>query len=308
MAFVRRFAFTEEETRPLVERAQNPDYWRSLSPAMTIGSRATEIAREGSRYPDVDDALADYRSCGHCAVHGAFDAGSIDKLNSAVLAVHEAGWPMIFAFVYDQFWTIARTSKLDWFVSALLGPGYQTAISFWVNYVPTKRGGSGFTPHVDDVRPGHHSVTCWIPLTPATADNGCVYVIEKGTDNQALPETFVGVESFTAPQVASALAHVRALPVNPGSFLAWPNDTIHWGGMFLRGDQARMALSWHFTGADFENVDPDLSRALVPDQPLPEFEHRLRWLSQALLRFRGRDPALERFAPVARRLIHSSGA
>jgi hypothetical protein len=80
------------------------------------------------------------------------------------------------------------------------------------------------------------------------------------------------------------------------------------GGMFLRGDQARLALSFHFASADFENVDSSLCKALLVERPLPRFDDRLRWVCQSMLRFRGRDPLLERFAPVARHLIKESSA
>jgi hypothetical protein len=306
LTFVRQFALTDEEARPLIERAQQPDYWLSICPRMTIGSSRPVTAPRPQPCPELQAAVDDYGLYGHCVVNEAFSLSDIEALTTAIRAVHDAGWPMIFAFIYDQFWTITRTPKLDTFVRTLVGHDYQPTISFWVNHVPATRGGSGFTPHLDDVRPGHHSVTCWLPLTPATADNGCVYVVEKSPSSQA--EAFVGLASFTPAQVCNVLARVRALPVNPGSFLAWPNDTLHWGGMFLRGDQARLALSWHFAAADYENVDPVLRVASVPERALPSFESRLKWACLSMLRFRGRDPMLERFAPVARHLIKAARA
>jgi hypothetical protein len=299
--FVRQHtALTETETQSLREKAQRPEYWTSLCEEMTIGSTASVVG-EGSGVPaGIDDAISDYWEYGHCAVHDAFAVKDIERLRSAVSRVHQAGWPMIFAFVYDQFWTITRSPKMDAFVRGLLGPGYQPTISFWVNHVPAERGGSGFPPHRDDVRPGHHAATCWIPLTPATTENGCVYVVERDPAGQSAV-----AESSQKMQMGKTLLHVRALPANPGSFLAWPNDTLHWGGMFLRG-QARMALSYHLTSSDYENVDSGLRLALMPSRPLQPFEQRLSWVSQSMLRFRARDPLLERFAPVAQYFAKAS--
>ena len=70
---------------------------------------------------------------------------------------------------------------------------------------------------------------------------------------------------------------------------------------------ARTALSFHFAGGDFENVDSSLSESLLVDRPLPNFGIVCLWVSQSMLRFRGRDPLLERFTPVAHRLITESG-
>lgn len=307
IAFIRECAVSGAEAQSLVERAQDPDYWVSLCPAMTITTDQPETASLKESDSDLASVINEYRTYGHCVVHNAFAPGEIEALAKAVNSVGEAGWPLIFAFVYDMLWSVGRAAKLRAFVSALIGPGYQPAISFWINHVPAARGGSGFPPHMDDVWPGHHTVTCWVPLTPVTPDNGCVYVIERNSEKSGEPVDLSDA-NLTAAQVLSMLPRVRALPAGPGSFLAWPNDTIHWGGMFLRGHQARLALSFHFASADFENVDSSLSKALLVEQPLPSFGDRLRWVCQSMLRFTRRDPLLERFAPVAYRLIKESSA
>jgi ectoine hydroxylase-related dioxygenase (phytanoyl-CoA dioxygenase family) len=252
---------------------------------------------------DIQEALEEYREFGHCVVHDAFSNEEIAGLKQAVLSIRAAGWPLIFAFVYDAFWAMTRRPKFDSFVGALAGPGYQPAVSFWINHVPARRGGSGFPPHLDDVRPGHASVTCWVPLTAATPDNGCVYVIERGAGDGDVARPITDGRQVTTAQVTRALANVRALPAMPGSFLAWPQDTIHWGGRYHRGVDDRMAISWHLTAGDFENVDAGLRLALRPELPLPPLADRLRWIAHSLLRFRGREAILERFAPVAQLLI-----
>jgi hypothetical protein len=306
ITFIKKCSVTGGEAKSLVERAQNPDYWISLCPAMAITTDLPDTGPPGQADSDLASAFHDYQTYGHCAVHKAFNLTEVESLRMAVTSVADAGWPLIFAFVYDMFWKVGRAAKLRAFVSSLIGSEYQPTISFWVNHVPAVRGGSGFPPHMDDVRPGHHTVTCWVPLTPVTPDNGCVYVIERNAANSSGPVDLSG-DNLTAAQVLSALPRVRALPAGPGSFLAWPNDTIHWGGMFLRGQQARIALSFHFASEDFENIDLGLRESMLIERPLPRLEDRLRWVSQSMLRFRGRDPLLERFAPVAHRLIGESG-
>lgn len=307
IAFIRQCAVTRDEAQSLVKRAQNPDYWVSLCPAMTITTSEPETGPLGELDSDLASAIHEYKTYGHCAVHNAFPLGEIEALAKAVNSVGEAGWPLIFAFVYDMLWSVGRAPKLRAFASTLIGPGYQPTVSFWVNQVPATPGGSGFPPHMDDVRPGYHTVTCWVPLAPVTPDNGCIYVIEKNFENPDRPIDLSST-NLTAAQVLSALPYVRALPASPGSFLAWPNDTIHWGGRFLRGHQARLALSFHLASADFENVDSSLRNALLPEHPMPSFHDRLRWVCQSMLRFRAREPLLERFAPVACRLIDESSA
>lgn len=305
IAFIKECSVTGVQAKSLVQRARDPDYWISLCPPMTITRDQPETTSKTS-HTDLASAIDDYRTYGHTALHNVFAVGEIEALATAVNSVGAAGWPLIFAFVYDGLWSVGRAPKLRAFVSRLIGSEYQPTISFWVNHVPATRGGSGFPPHMDDVWPEHHTVTCWVPLTRVTPDNGCVYVIER---NSASSNRSIDLSdaNLTAAQMFSALPRVRALPASPGSFLAWPNDTIHWGGMYLRGQQARTALSFHFASGDFENVDSSLSESMLIDRPLPRFTDRLRWVSQSMLRFCGRDPLLGWFAPVAHRLIKESG-
>jgi hypothetical protein len=301
-AFVKEHALSGVETDRLSAQARSAEYWTTLCPDMTVGLDRIVPVGGSAEDAELAAALADYAQYGHCAVHGVFAIDRIERIRRAALAVQAAGWPLIFVFVYDELWTLTRAPQLDAFLRATMGPGYQTTVSIWVNYVPAVRGGSGFPPHMDDVRPGHHSATCWIPLSPATPDNGCVYVLEKiPTDPDSLAP-LMGEAPMPVAQVSRALTHVRALPAAPGMFLAWPEDTVHWGGRFLRGDEARLAVSLHLTSADFENVDPALRLALLPERPLPLLDDRLRWISNSLLRFRRREATLERFVPLAERL------
>jgi hypothetical protein len=297
-------ALTDSEVESLCEQARRPEYWTSLCRETTISLTRPPAGPPEAPSPGIRAAISDYKKRGHCIVHDAFAMSDIERLRSAIFRVHEAGWPMIFAFIYDQFWTIIQSQQLNTFATALLGPGYQPTVSFWVNYVPAQGGSSGFPPHLDDVRPGHHAVTCWIPLTPATPDNGCVYVVER--DSYGTPTALAG-ENIPILEVRKILTRARALLVSPGSFIAWPNDTLHWGGTFLRGED-RLALSYHLTSADYENIDSALRQALVPSQPLPSFARRLQWISESMLRFRTRDPLLERFAKVAYYFINECSA
>jgi hypothetical protein len=230
LVFVRQHtSLTKSESHSLAEQARHPEYWTSLCEGMTIGASGPVDAHRDVP-TDVLSAINDYREYGHCTVHDAFSLADIELLERAVTRVHQAGWPMIFAFVFDQFWEIARSFKIEAFARSLLGPRYQPTVSFWVNYVAAARGHSGFPPHLDDVRPGHPAVTCWVPLRSATPDNGCIYVIERASDGQN-GTMFLDNKTLSSVQVRRTLLRVRALPADRGSFLAWPNDTLHWGGI-----------------------------------------------------------------------------
>jgi hypothetical protein len=299
--FVQSVGLTSAQQADLRERAWSADYWRALCPWLSIATTGERIRRSDFDLASVeaasDVAVEEYGARGYCSCENVFDLQELDQLRKAVFTVRGAGWPMIFAFVYDEFWTILHAPRLDHFLTSVIGQGYQPSARFWVNYVPPIEGGAGFLPHIDGG--AGHTVTCWVPLTHATPDNGCMYVIERAAGSRDLLRDFKQIDLFTRQQMVLFTAHARALPIAPGGFLAWPQDTVHWGGIYRRGE-ARLALSWEFMPSTAENFDTALSAALLREHPLPVFENRLRWLCHALLRFKGRDVMMERFASLAR--------
>src|SRR5215213_5116742 len=286
---------SSDDARRLAGQAVEPGYWMSVCPWLSLSTHRPRATSANESMPDVTDTLDEYRRCGYGLAEDAFEMDHLRNMARAVSAVQSAGWPVVFSFVYDQFWTVLDAPKLRAFLTSVLGPHYQTTARFLVNYVPATPGGSGYPPHMDGGR--NHTVTCWVPLTPASPDNGGIYVIEQTRESLRVLTEFKNLEMFNKQQMLLLLAHSRAVPMNPGGFVAWPQDTIHWGGQFRRGTE-RLAISWEFMGAQHENIDDMLPLALHVDQPLPEFENRLRWICHSVSKTLGRDMVLQRFLPV----------
>ena len=298
--FVVANAMSNDDARRLAGQALEPGYWMSVCPWLSLSTHRPRAISANEPLPDVTESLDEYRRCGYGVCEEVFEIDDLTKLERAVFAVQNAGWPVVFSFIYDQFWTILDAPKLRAFLTAVVGRNYQTTPRFLVNYVPATRGGSGFPPHIDGGL--DHTVTCWVPLTSASPDNGGIYVVERSPDSESVVAEFKSLEVFDKKQMTVLLAHSRAVPMSPGGFLAWPQDTIHWGGLFRRGRE-RLALSWEFMGAQHENFDDILPLALYVERPLPEFKDRLRWICHYLWKALGRDVVLKRFLPVVRAIL-----
>jgi hypothetical protein len=295
--FVTANAILSDDARQLADQALEPGYWTSVCPWLSLSTPRPPV---NESMPDVADTLDEYHRCGYSLAEDVFELDHLRNMARAVFAVQSAGWPVVFSFVYDQFWTLLDAPKLRAFLTSVLGSHYQTTARFLVNYVPATPGGSGYPPHMDGGR--DHTVTCWVPLTSSCPDNGGIYVVERTPESIKVLTEFKSLESFDKQQMLLLLAHSRAVPMNPGGFVAWPQDTIHWGGRFRRGAE-RLALSWEFIGAQHENFDDMLPLALHVDRPLPEFRDRIRWICHSLSKTLGRDVVLERFLPVVRAIL-----
>jgi hypothetical protein len=51
------------------------------------------------------------------------------------------------------------------------------------------------------------------------------------------------MKTFSRGQAFQLMSHTRALPIQPGGFLAWRHDVFHWGGAYWRGTQDRLRMA-----------------------------------------------------------------
>src|SRR5262249_58094823 len=105
------------------------------------------------------------------------DEATLAALNGAVDAVRTAGWPPVFAFVYDEFWSLVRIPAITTLLSATLGRGFRQIPHVWVHVVPPIEGGRGWTPHVDGYQ--NDRISVWLALSDATVENECMHLVPK---------------------------------------------------------------------------------------------------------------------------------
>lgn len=95
----------------------------------------------------------------------------IQRMRERIETLRAKDWPPVFAFVYDEFWHVARAPFLAHVLSQALGPGHLQLPNLWAHYVYPNN--AGWSPHVDG-RYGADKVSLWIPLSDATVSNGCM--------------------------------------------------------------------------------------------------------------------------------------
>lgn len=87
-------------------------------------------------------------------------------------------------------------------------------------------------------------VSAWIPLTDATTDNGCVYVLPRRADahwsDGSHPDHLAPATREEGGGTSLRFDVARAVPMiaKAGSVCAWAGQTVHWGGACgLRSDE-----------------------------------------------------------------------
>ena len=260
------------------------DHWRHLCTALHIEDGA---ARFEHQFDHIEELLSDLRVEGYVHVPDVLPKTVVEPLRDCIELLHRSGIPLPFAFVYDEFWLVYQ--RVSQFISAALGQDYRALPDFWAWYVPPTDQGAGWGPHRDRVQPtldpdnSPHSLTVWLPFTDAVPLNGCMYVLPAHHDERFRARVWDGPGNnhVQDPQA------IRALPATAGSFLAWNQAVLHWGGRASRLATApRISAAFEFQRAD----QPAFNRPLLNPARLPSFTERLGLIAKQVLQYRHMYP------------------
>lgn len=231
---------------------------------------------------DVGDVAAALRADGYFVTPPAIEPALVTRCRAAVERAQRAGVATVGAYVDDAAWELAVAVAP--IAAAALGVPVVRQPSVWAWWVGGDGVPRGWPPHRDnptdpiDDDDNPDAVTIWVPVTDATADNGCMYVVPRPWDLQYL--------NPAATLEFLSLQMVRAVPAPAGSVLGWTHHLIHWGALARPGAPPRVSLSYQFQRADRPPSDGPVDRpdhvpigaartALVIDQ-----WHRYRHMHQ----------------------------
>ena len=287
----------KDKLKQMFSQSQSRDYWREINPELTIDGDARLGRNEALSLSDgeVSILVERMRAEGWFQVDRFFDLQCVSSLLRGIENLRRAGWLPVFILLYDELWEMTRGSSLRAIMGAMLGPEYRQQANIWSHYVSPETGGKGWPPHHDyahglreDGMP--HSLTIWIPLTDATLDNGCIYLIPDGRIEGASGRSLLEGQSFTRAKVCEYLQAALALPARAGAMLGWQSNLIHWGSYCaLRpGELApspRVSIGLHYQREGLKTQYPTLDSS----SGLPTFEERLSYLGFQLEEFIGQE-------------------
>lgn len=274
-------------------RADDISRWRALCPDLHIEG---DLGRPSYRIDNTGELLGDLRVEGYVQVADVVPRSVTDSLRDCITLLYRSGVPLPFAFVYDEFWLTYQ--GLSGFISAALGHDYRALPDFWAWHVPTSDQGAGWGPHRDRVQPSldadnsPHSLTVWLPFSDATPLNGCMYVLPAHHDERFRTRAWDGPDNTRVvdPQA------IRALPATAGSFLAWNQAVLHWGGRASRlANQPRVSAAFEFQRAD----RPAFNQPLLDPLRTPSFTERLGLIGKQVLQYRHMYPLAPDIEDVA---------
>ena len=293
-------SLSKDEIRTRIEQASDPAYWQSLYPRFSICANSPQP-------PDLPPL--DAKTLAHYArgldQYGYFSSESpiarslTAPLLECVETVRQAGWPPGFAYVYDELWTLWRVAPIAQILTAALGNGYRWIPHGWCHYLQPVRGASGWPPHIDGNLPNRMSI--WIPLTDATLDNGCIYLVPKDMNTSAIGERRE-LRDASNLQMRELLQRGRAIPAPAGSLLGWQFRILHWGSTAHSPGNPRVSLVLEFIAANEAPIKNELP-LFDPAAPLPDLPMRLHSIGRAIRQYMRYELKMQRYADLPKELM-----
>jgi hypothetical protein len=291
---------SDAEVQARLTQAFTADHWRSLAPDAHVCAEAPP-ATDGVSV-DVNPALALIAEDGYFVLRRVVPEELLRRTNAAIDQLRSAGWPPLFAWVYDETWLCTRVPSVVAVVEGALGRNAVLTSQVFTHVVPAIGGSAGWGAHVD--APGGGRLTVWIALTEANLDNGCMHVVRRRQAPANCNDRVLGATDWAQPEVLSLLHGVRALPAAPGDAMGWASDVIHWGGRTVNPQSERRSLSFEFISADKIPTPNEVPVHAFSD-PLPTLEERLSAIAGAILQYDRFEPLIARFKGLAQAIRDS---
>lgn len=256
--------------------SQSAEFWRRLAPELTIsdaqpggGPPHEKPNHEATRMRLVND--------GFLHVQQPAPNTDFDKIAAAMGRIVNAGLPAAFIGVYDEVWS--AIANLNGMLDGLFDGKAAMVPNFWAGHSVANagfgagrtRGGNGV---FSDGTP--KNVTVWMPLTNATPNNGCVYVVPAGQDRN--------YGKSDSERADASLPGIRCLPAQAGDALIWTGEVYHWQARPDRHnlDGPLLNLTWEFQSLDAK----PLENPLIESFPYVPFETRLGLLARQMPKHR----------------------
>ena len=145
--------------RKMGDRVWDPEYWRSLNPALTISDWpcAEVLTPIETPAPVVDRHVQQLREEGYLQTEPLLDEVAMARFRLGVERVSRAGFPSVFACVYDEFYQLF--AGLERNLTPILGERYlMVPEGFWAFFVGADDSGAGAW------LPRDHTVTRSAPI------------------------------------------------------------------------------------------------------------------------------------------------
>jgi len=261
--------------------SQSAEFWRRMAPELTISDGQPKC---GPSDPGMtpDPALGNSNRLrlvndGFVHLKRETPERTLPMIAAAMNRIVKAGLPAAFIGVYDEVWTLV--AQMNGAIDGIFDGKGAMVPNFWACHgqvAPGLSAGRNRAGHGVFADGTPKTITVWMPLTEATPENGCVYVVPAGQDRN--------YGKSGAMQADASLPGIRALPAQAGDALIWTGETYRWQARPDRRGREKplLSLTWEFQS---RAIAP-LEGLLIDSYPYVPFETRLALVARQMPRYR----------------------
>lgn len=297
----------EDEVVARLDKARSREYWAGLSSELSVGGAEAPPGLEAHGLDPCRDGelLEQLGREGYLQLAPMVAEPVMARMRACIDALQRERWPLVFAFMYDDFWLLGRMPSLLRLLSLSLGGDCRQTAYVWTHHVSSERGAAGWPPHKDNPGP-ERRLTVWIPLSDASLDSGAICLVPKDRIPPGVSERWYETERFDRAEVLALLQSARPLPARAGAVLCWEAGMLHWGLPRRRAGQPRISVSMEFIDGK-ERPGPREPAFLDPASRLPTLGERLEVIGRVILVYHRSEPRMLRYLGLAQRLLERPG-
>lgn len=261
-------------SHPIEDVSKQP-FWEGKSPVLTIGQTNAPYPIHTISSENAALIMPKMRKEGYFHFQNTIANTDYHTLRDTITQFQNDGILPIFAALYDEFWQLIQSLRP--YCDTILGKEWAWLPDMWAWHV--KAGSRGWAAHRDRVDPcletdgSPQSLTLWVPLTKATPNNGCIYLVPADWDEHY---------PYGAARSITDYQSIRALPAEPGDVLAWNQAVLHWGGRSADDNtEPRISVAIE---AQKTTIEPFRDMLLHKDS-IPTFNERKHLIGRQLLQY-----------------------
>ena len=209
----------------VIDRVIKPSYWLDVLPEMHITEQPFRFDMD--RTPNVVFDQEQIRREGYTHINSYLNSDILHRFRKGVDTLVQKGIAPLFFMLFDEFWELL--SHIQPLVDEAFNEPFYLLPASWLWYLTPSENDKGWVPHRErsdsrvlreDGTP--NSLSFWIPITPATSLNGCLYVYPVQYDTN-YPSNLSEIN-------LTHLQDIRAVPAEPGDVICFNHGIVHWGG------------------------------------------------------------------------------
>ncbi|AFY81563.1 phytanoyl-CoA dioxygenase family protein [Oscillatoria acuminata] len=269
----------------LLPQAEDIRYWQNLNPNSRISNQPFEGPTSPPQVspPQLEEFVSQLREDGYFQTEPLIPPATLAEMRTCIETVKQAGFPAMFALVYDIFYQVM--GHFEAIVAEMLGPGYKIVPNYWIYYIDPEDSGKGFEPHRDaeyentiDSTGMPTVLTLWIAITDANPLNSCMYILPANRD----PQYRQAITNLKTEATEFKLEDIRALPTAAGTLSCWDQYVFHWGSRSSkRAKFPRLSLALYCQRGDI----PPVEDILIDIPSTLDFKTRLGIICRGLYRY-----------------------